>query len=134
MKTNPNPLSILIVEDEPSIARICARTLSGEGYQVEIAEDGKIAESILGKKEYDLYILDIRTPGMNGMELYQEMKNKYSALASKVLFTTGDTLSSGVKEFLEENGRPYLAKPFTPDELRNFVAMSHSPPKMFSSA
>jgi DNA-binding response OmpR family regulator len=126
--------SILVVEDEPTIVRMWTRTLSGEGYRVDIAEDGKIAEGCLGKEEYDLYILDIRTPRMNGMELHSEMQNKYPELASRVLFTTGDTLSSGVKEFLEENGGPYLAKPFTLNELRSFVGISHNQAKVFLSA
>jgi DNA-binding response OmpR family regulator len=118
---------ILVVEDEPSIARICKRTLLGEGYQVDVAEDGQIAESTLGQREYDLYILDIRTPKMNGIELYQEMKTRYPTLITKVVFTTGDTLGGGIREFLEECGRPYLAKPFTPTELRSLVSQASIP-------
>jgi DNA-binding response OmpR family regulator len=113
--------SILVVEDEPSIARVCVRTLTGEGYAVETVVNGKIARGTLGKRDYDLYIVDVRTPEMNGMELYEEMKKIRLGLADKVLFTTGDTLSGNIKEFLDETRRPYLPKPFTPDELRVLV-------------
>jgi DNA-binding response OmpR family regulator len=113
--------NILVVEDEPSIARICMRTLTAEGYKVETVVNGKIARSRLGKEEYDLYIVDVRTPEMNGMELYEEMSKPKFGLANKVLFTTGDVLSHNIKDFLEESGRPCLPKPFTPDELRGVV-------------
>jgi len=116
--------NILVVEDEPSIARVCARTLAAEGYQVETVVNGRLAQGTLGKKDYDLYIVDIRTPEMNGMELYQAMKKVSRTLAGRVLFTTGDTLSGNIREFLDCTGQPYLAKPFTPDELRGLVRMA----------
>jgi CheY-like chemotaxis protein len=88
---------------------------------VETAEDGKVAQGTLGKKTYDLYLLDIRTPGMNGIELYADMVANHPDLAGKVVFTTGDTLSGTIHQFLEKTGRPYLAKPFTPKELKDLV-------------
>jgi len=115
------PKNILVVEDEPGIARVCLRVLNSEGFEVEIEANGKTAWETLGQKEYDLYIIDIRTPGMNGIELYRNMLKGFPELADRVLFTTGDTMSSNIKDFLEHTRRPYLAKPFTPDDLRNAV-------------
>jgi CheY-like chemotaxis protein len=112
---------ILVVEDEPSIAEVCARTLSAEGFQVEIAVNGKAALDLLGQKEYDLCLIDIRTPEMNGIEFYQRLEEKYPHLVNKVVFTTGDVLSGNIREFLDEANRPFLPKPFTPDELRAIV-------------
>jgi DNA-binding response OmpR family regulator len=121
--------NILVVEDEPSISRVCVRTLVGEGHHVETVINGKLAEDTLGQKEFDLYIVDIRTPVMNGIELYQEMRETWAPLAERVLFTTGDTLSSNIKKFLDETGRPYLTKPFTPNELRTLVKIALNPTK-----
>jgi DNA-binding response OmpR family regulator len=118
---NDKRKNILVVEDEFGIARICLRVLNAEGFDVEIAANGKIAKNTLGLKEYDLYVVDIRTPEMNGMELYQFMAQEFPGTTKKVLFTTGDTLSSNIKDFLDRSRRPYLAKPFTPDELRSLV-------------
>jgi len=112
---------ILIVEDEPAISQVCLRILTSEGFDVDTAVNGVVAQDMLSKKEYELCLVDIRTPVMNGKELYQHIKKKRPEFASKVIFTTGDILDSNLKSFLDEVSRPYLPKPFTPDELRAIV-------------
>jgi len=112
---------VLVVEDEPGIAAVCMRTLNREGFQVDIAVDGKIALEMWAKKIYDLCISDIRTPRMNGIELYRQLEIKCPEVAKKFIFTTGDMLSGTVKTFLESTGRPFLTKPFTPEDLRAIV-------------
>jgi DNA-binding response OmpR family regulator len=112
---------VLVVEDEPAIARVCERTLTAEGFEVDIAVNGKLAYSWLDKDMYDLCLVDIRTPEMNGMELYRRLKEDCSEMTNRVIFTTGDVINGKVKVFLEETGRPLLAKPFTPEELRSVV-------------
>ena len=113
--------SVLVVEDEPGIAAVCMRTLNREGFQVDIAVDGKIALEMWAKKIYDLCISDIRTPRMNGIELYRQLEIKCPEVAKRFIFTTGDMLSGNVKTFLESTGRPFLTKPFTPEDLRAIV-------------
>ena len=102
---------VLVVEDEPGIAAVCMRTLNREGFQVDIAVDGKIALEMWAKKIYDLCISDIRKPRMNGIELYRQLEIKCPEVAKKFIFTTGDMLSGNVKTFLESTGRPFLTKP-----------------------
>ncbi len=119
---------VLVVEDEPSISRICMRTLKGEGFEVEIAVDGNVGKYLLGQNDYDLCFIDIRTPGMSGMELFQYLAAEKPEQASKTIFTTGDILSPGVESFLAKANRPYLAKPFTPDELRAVVRKEPATP------
>jgi DNA-binding response OmpR family regulator len=121
MENMENRKSVLVVEDDPGIAEICQRILNAAGFDVDAAANGKIACSTLDKKEYDLYIVDIRMPEMNGIELHQNMTRTHAKLANRVLFISGDTLSWNIKESLEESQRPYISKPFTPDELRNAV-------------
>jgi DNA-binding response OmpR family regulator len=76
---------------------------------------------MLGEKEYDLVLIDVRTPVMNGKQLYQSIVEGYPDLANGVIFTTGDLLGGDTKNFLEKSGRLFLPKPFTPDELRATV-------------
>lgn len=109
---------ILVVEDEPVISQVCLRVLTGEGFEVDIAVNGEVAQGMLAEKQYDLCLIDIRTPAMNGEELYQWLKEKHPQLAGGVVFTTGDVTAVSTQSFLEQTGRPYLPKPFTPDELR----------------
>ena len=120
-KSGGKRIRILVVEDEPVISRICSQTLRGEGFKVDIAANGSIAEDMLGEKEYDLVLIDIRTPVMNGKQLYQSIVERHPDLASGVIFTTGDVLGGDTKSFLEQSGRLFLPKPFTPDELKTIV-------------
>ena len=61
---------ILVIEDEPAICELCRRVLSGEGFEVDIAVDGRMAQEMIAKRQYDLYLIDIRLPVMDGKELY----------------------------------------------------------------
>lgn len=112
---------ILVVEDEPAIAELCRRSLTSEGLEVDIAPSGDVAQDMLEKEHYDLCLIDIRTPVMNGRQLYQCIKEKHAKLVERVMFTTGDTMAGDIQSFLEQTGRPFLPKPFTPNELRTVV-------------
>ena len=119
MKTSDASVKrVLVVEDEPAICDVCRRVLTGEGFEVDIAVNGKVAQDMIEEKQYDLCLIDIRTPRMSGEELYQWLQEKHPRLASRVIFTTGDVMSGDTKDFLEQTARPFLPKPFTPDELK----------------
>jgi DNA-binding response OmpR family regulator len=115
---------ILSVEDEPNIRQVCHRALTSQGYQVDFAQNGVAAESLLMKADYDLLLVDIKTPVMDGKQLYHYIQKRYPELAGRVIFTTGDVINSDTQSFLEETGRPFLLKPFSPDELRALVRES----------
>ena len=118
---------ILVVEDEPAISQVCLRVLTSERFEVDIAANGELAQAKLqGKDDYTLILIDIRTPVMNGKELYQWIKEKYPELTNGVIFTTGDMMGGDTQSFLEMAGRPFLPKPFTPDELRTTVQQALS--------
>ncbi len=124
--TDAGARKVLVVEDEPAIAEVCRRVLVGEGFEVDIAVNGKVAQDMLREQQddpccYDLCLIDIRTPEMNGTELYGWMKEAHPRLASRVIFTTGDVMGGDTGSFLEQAGRPFLPKPFSPDELRTIV-------------
>jgi len=112
---------ILVVEDEAAICELCQRVLTGEGFEVGIAANGKVAQDMIGKRQYGLFLVDIRTPEMNGIELYQWLQGKHSQLASRVIFSTGSVIGKEATTFIEQTGRPFLPKPFTPDELSTIV-------------
>ena len=112
---------ILVVEDEPAICDICRRVLASEGFEVDIAVNGKLSQEMIADKQYDLFLFDIRTPEMSGIELYQWLEEKHSQLASRVIFTTGSVIGRDTTTFIEQTGRPFLPKPFTPDELKAMV-------------
>ncbi len=120
-ETNTKAKKILVVEDEPAISQVCLRVLTGEGFEVDIAVNGKVAQDMIQEKQYDLCLIDIRTPEMDGKELYQWLEEKHPQLAAVVIFTTGDVMGGDTQSFLEQTARSFLAKPFTPDELKAIV-------------
>jgi DNA-binding response OmpR family regulator len=107
----------LIVEDEPSIGNMCQRVLTREGFEVDIALNGTLAQDMIEKKPYNICLIDIRTPKMSGSDLYQWLKGKYPQVANRVVFTTGSAIDEKTMAFIEQSGRPFLPKPFTPNEL-----------------
>ena len=129
VKSNGQQQRSLVVEDEPTIARMCLRALGSEGFEVDIAVDGKEAQARLCNDGdmYDLCLIDIRTPGMNGIELYHYLEEIGSRMVNRVIFTTGDTINDEIKAFLDETGRPFLPKPFTLDELRSVIKIASAP-------
>ena len=112
---------ILVVEDELSIGNMCRRVLTREGYEVDIAVNGRVAQDMIEEKQFSLYLVDIRMPKMNGIELYQWLQKKYPQLSDRVIFTTGSVIGGDTMTFVEQSGRSLLPKPFTPNELKVMV-------------
>ena len=122
MKTSGDDArKILVVEDEPGISQVCQRTLTSEGFEVDIAVNGKVAQDMSEEKQYDLFLVDIKMPTMNGKELYQWLEEKHPQQADWVIFTTGSVLGKDTETFIEQTGKPFLLKPFTCDELKVII-------------
>jgi DNA-binding response OmpR family regulator len=111
----------LIVEDESSIRNVCERVLGSIGFDVSIAEDGKLAEEKIEDNFFDLILCDIRLPEVSGIDFYVFLQQEYSSQAKKVIFMTGSVMSSDTANFLEKSGRPYILKPFRPSELLEVI-------------
>ena len=108
---------ILIVEDEQVIGMICHRILAREGFKVTLATDGYLAINLLDKSKFDVFLIDIKLPGIDGLEVYQYISLKHPSLSPKVIFMTGDTMSRNIPEFVATTGCQLLRKPFTINEL-----------------
>jgi DNA-binding response OmpR family regulator len=103
---------------------MCQRVLTREGFEVDIAVNGIVAQDMIKKRQYLICLIDIRTPKMNGTELYHWLQKKYPRLANQVVFTTGSMLDEKTMTFIKQSGRPFLPKPFTPNELTAIVKES----------
>ncbi|MFC1925865.1 response regulator [Chloroflexota bacterium] len=114
--------TILVVEDEPNIVKLCRKTLTGGGLGVDIAVNGRVAQRMVEKNYYALCLIDIRTPEMNGIELFKWLGNRHPKMANRVIFTTGDIIGRETVHFIEQSGMPFLPKPFTPGELQTVVS------------
>lgn len=105
---------ILVVDDEPSITEFVGYALKKEGYAADIADNGEDALELVGKNTYDLFILDIMLPGMDGYELCRRLRAK---TAAPVLFLSARDTELDKVVGLEIGGDDYLAKPFGMREL-----------------
>jgi heavy metal response regulator len=108
-------MRILLVEDEKNVAAFIKKGLEEEYYAVDVAEDGAEGFLMATSNEYDLMILDIMLPGLNGIELCKRLREK--GLKAPILMLTAiDSVNSKV-EGLESGADDYLTKPFAFSEL-----------------
>ena len=112
---------VLVVEDEPTVARLISDVLEDEGFQVEALLDGYEALERAARASYDLVICDMKMPGLDGQHFYETLACMGSPLSKRFLFVTGDVLSSHTHEFLERYQLPHVAKPFRVEELTEKV-------------
>jgi DNA-binding response OmpR family regulator len=115
---------ILVVEDDTSIGDMCQRVLTREGFEVDTAANGTLAQEMIDRSQYHICLIDIRTPRMSGAELYQWLQDRYPQMANGVIFTTGSLIGEEIQTFIRQSGRPFLPKPFAPDELTAIIEKS----------
>lgn len=108
-------MKILIVEDEPSLNKIIAKRLKIEAYSVDSAFNGKEALAYLDAADYDLLIVDIMMPEMDGLTLVKTLRSRGSQVPGLFL-TARDSLQDKVSG-LDCGGDDYLVKPFEFEEL-----------------
>ena len=108
-------MRILIVEDEQKLSDLIVRALQAERYAVDAAADGTSGWRMAESFEYDLIILDLMLPGMDGTEVLQRVRRKNSNVPILIL-TAQDATSAKVRNF-EAGADDYLTKPFAFAEL-----------------
>lgn len=108
-------VNLLLVEDEQSVANFIRKGFESEGYLLDIAFDGILGKNLFSKKQYDLVILDINLPGINGFQLCHEFKEVHPHVP--IIFLTAlDDLDDKITGF-ESGADDYLVKPFEFQEL-----------------
>lgn len=121
-------LKLLVVEDEEAIAEICRRVLNRCGFQVDVASGGFRAVDMINEGNYHCFLFDIRTPGMDGKELFHWLQQYHPTLVQRVAFMSGDSMGGDTEQFLQETGCPYLLKPFTLAQLQEFASVNFNAP------
>ena len=111
---------VLVVDDEDVVCRSCRAILKEEGCEVETAYSGAEALHAMGAQDFDVVITDLKMPGMDGMELLTEIKQKTPSTA--VIVMTGYSTVPTAVEAIKGGAFDYIAKPFTPDKLAVAVA------------
>lgn len=116
---DPRKPRILVVDDEPNIRLLVDQALGVEGYEVLTAVDGEHALKKFTCGVFDLVLLDLKMPGLNGMEALRRVKKRKPGQPVIVMtaFATVETAASAMRLGAVD----YLQKPFTPEEIRAIV-------------
>ena len=113
--TSAAPGRILIVEDEPAIRDIVATALRYQGHKVTEAQHGRTGLELACESDYDLIVLDVMLPGLDGFEICRQMRDR-NKFAPVLFLTARDQPEDRIKGFVT-GGDDYLTKPFSVDEL-----------------
>ena len=113
---------ILVIDDEEPVVTLMSEILMMDGHRVTPAFNGAEAIALLNVGDYDLILSDVRMPAVGGPTFFEILQTTRPDLLPKVVFVTGDTMSSSTQQFLQRAARPVLSKPFDPERLRTMVA------------
>ena len=117
--SNPVKGRILIVDDEPVVRDSLARWFAAEGYQTKALASAREALE-LADRDWDLALLDIKMPGMDGIELQRRLKENDPDML--LIIMTGYATVETAIQALKNGAYDYLTKPVDPDELSHLVA------------
>lgn len=109
-------MRLLVVEDDEEIAEQIARTLTGDGYTVDVLHNGREAPDEVAMHAYGLVVLDIMLPGMDGWAVCRELRLRRESVPILML-TARDSIDDRVRG-LEDGADDYLVKPFDARELQ----------------
>ncbi len=111
--------NILVIDDEESMRDSCQKALARDGNRVEVAEDGAAGLTMLQAESFDLVILDLKMPGLSGIEVLKKIK-KDDPEVMVIVITGYATIESAVKA-IKNGAYDFIPKPFTPNGLRTIV-------------
>ncbi len=108
-------VKVLLVEDESKVASFISKGLQEEGYAVDVAYDGRRGLEFINEFTYDIILLDLMIPEINGLEVLKQMRD--AGMNTPVLIITAKTSKEDVVKGLDTGSDDYLTKPFSFDEL-----------------
>jgi len=117
----PECPNLLLVDDNINHLTILKEALEENGYNIQVALDGKKAIELATIKPPHLIILDVMMPGMDGMETCRQLKQHADLRYIPVIFLTAKNDSEGLTQFYHSSAADYLTKPFDIDELQHCV-------------
>ena len=127
---NASKIRILLADDEKNLRMVLTRELSVEGYEVHETANGSDAAELLEKNEYDVLILDLNMPGMDGMEVLKKIK--FLELLTEVIILTGHGTVSTAVQAMKLGAYDFLTKPFKIEELKAIVEKAYEKKKILS--
>ncbi|MEM9973319.1 MAG: ATP-binding protein [Pseudomonadota bacterium] len=122
MAAKPKSIRVLVIDDEADVADLNAEVLQRGGYDADAVYNPETVLEVLRTRSYDVVLSDLNMPGLDGRGVFETISQHFPELISRTGFITGDTMGHASQTFLKESRRPYIEKPVSPKELREFVA------------
>ncbi len=113
---------VLVIDDERDVAELNAEILTRAGFDAQIVYNARDVLKTLDTSHFDAVLSDLNMPGIDGRGVYEAIVERKPELAARTGFLTGDTMGQKSQAFLGEVNRPYIEKPVSPKELREFVS------------
>ena len=127
--TQARAITILLIEDEPSVTAFVRAALERHGYGVVPAASGMEGLAHLAQGKFAGVISDIRMPGtVNGAEVHAWIQEHRPELKRRIILISGDTANSDTQEFLARSGTPCIEKPFRVQQLITTVEKTFGKP------
>ena len=112
---------ILIVDDDQAVRDAFTRTLRHAGFSVTAADNGVTALQLLAQRDFDAIVSDYRMSELGGQGFYEQLEERFPALASRVVFVTAYADDPKIRVFLDQTGQPVLSKPVETQDLVDAV-------------
>ena len=116
-------LRVLVIDDESVICDACELVLSEKGHTVTLRNNGKAGLEAINEGTYDILLLDMKLPDMDGMDILKVVRKEKPQLCTIVM--TGYSSISNAVDAMRKGADNYLAKPFTEDELLQAIEESY---------
>ncbi len=113
--------NVLAIDDEEVMGYLIQRIVRHLGYRVEWVTDCETALRRIGEERFDVILSDFRIPAMGGEQLYFEIAKRDQRLLSRLVFVTGDTVSTRTAAFLRKHNVRFLSKPFDIQNLQDII-------------
>lgn len=114
--------TVFVAEDDPVMGHLLTLNLSRAGYAVRTGQDGRLVLEELTRGPVDLLILDYGLPGMNGLQILQELRKQTETVCPPVIVVTGHAREDVQQELKTAGARAVFTKPFSPTTLMEAVA------------
>ncbi len=109
--------SILLVEDNEFNQQIASELLTDAGFQVDVAEDGQKSIEMLNKRPYDIVLMDMQMPVMDGITATREIRQDERFQNLPILAMTANVMEADIEKCREAGMQDHIGKPIDPDEL-----------------
>lgn len=111
---------ILVVDDEKNMRTTLSDILEEEGFEVRTAESGEKAVKMCAKDDYDVVLMDVRMPGIDGVEAFRRIRRQHRDV--RVIMMSGYSLERVEEAALREGAVAFVRKPLDADEVLSLIA------------